>query len=155
MAKTRNFRLWMAPKANHAGTYDWAQLTKTVESRPASSFSIFFGFFLGRACLTLQRTPFPNFLEKTHKTARQGPFLAFVNVESEVIHSTNKNFNSKLRWFTKLTWFFLVFWPYAFYIKLLDFFRAGPPLASIKTIIPSGGRTQDLWIRSPTRYPLR
>ena len=25
----------------------------------------------------------------------------------------------------------------------------------IKTIIPSGDRTQDLWIRSPTRYPLR
>ena len=25
----------------------------------------------------------------------------------------------------------------------------------IKIIIPSGDRTQDLWIRSPTRYPLR
>merc|ERR1711954_394376 len=24
-----------------------------------------------------------------------------------------------------------------------------------KTFIPSGDRTQDLWIRSPTRYPLR
>ena len=23
------------------------------------------------------------------------------------------------------------------------------------SIIPSGDRTQDLWIRSPTRYPLR
>ena len=30
------------------------------------------------------------------------------------------------------------------------------PLAGHKkNIIPSGGRTQDLWIRSPTRYPLR
>ena len=25
----------------------------------------------------------------------------------------------------------------------------------VKNIIPSGDRTQDLWIRSPTRYPLR